>query len=105
MDIEKIRQLCAARKIEWTSHVSKRLLQRGISSYEVETSISNGVIIENYPDDYPYPSCLLMGKTMKKRILHIVCAINEDRLWIVTAYEPNLIEWEADYHTRKEKVQ
>jgi len=46
-----------------------------------------------------------MGKTMKKRILHIVCAINEDRLWIVTAYEPNLIEWEADYHTRKEKVQ
>ena len=105
MDIVKIRQLCAEHKIEWTIHVSKKLLQRSISAFEVETSISNGDIIENYPDDYPYPSCLLMGKTVDDRVLHIVCAIYDNKLWIITAYEPNLIEWEADYRTRKEQTQ
>ena len=105
MDIAKIRQLCAAHKIEWTIHVSKRLLQRNISTFEIETSINYGAIIEKYPDDYPYPSCLLMGKTVDNRILHIVCAVYDDKLWIITAYEPNLIEWEADYQTRKEQIQ
>jgi len=102
LDITIIRQLCAAHKVEWTIHFSKRLLQRSISAFEEETSISNGAIIENYPDDYPYPSCLLMGKTDDDRVLHIVCAIYDAKLWIITAYEPNLIEWEADYQTRKD---
>jgi len=102
LDINKIRQLCAEHKVEWTIHVSKRLLQRSISAFEVEVSISNGIIIEDYPDDYPYPSCLLLGKTVDDRVLHIVCAINNDMLWIITAYEPNLMEWEADYRTRKD---
>ena len=26
----------------------------------------------------------------------------DDKLWIITAYEPSLIEWEADFRTRKE---
>ena len=102
MDIFEVRRLYDANNVEWTSHVSKRLIQRGISSTEVSESIANGVIIENYPDDYPYPSCLLMGKTDDDRVLHIVCAIYDDKLWIITAYEPNLIEWEADYQTRKD---
>jgi len=105
LDINTIRQLYSAHKVEWTSHVSKRLLQRGISSSEVEASINTGAIIENYPDDYPYPSCLLMGKSKENRVLHIVCAINNDTLWIITAYEPNMIEWEADFKTRKEQSQ
>jgi len=102
LDIVQIQQLCAERKIEWTLHAAKRLLQRGISSFDVEASISNGYIIENYPDDSPYPSCLVMGKTTAKRVLHIVCAIDSDKLWIITAYEPSSIEWEADFKTRKE---
>ncbi|MFG6337693.1 MAG: DUF4258 domain-containing protein [Lachnospiraceae bacterium] len=28
--------------------------------------IHEGEIIEQYPDDYPYPSCLILGFTMKK---------------------------------------
>ena len=104
MDIVKIRQLCKAHKVEWTLHAANRLIQRGISSLDVESSILSGEIIEDYPDDYPYPSCLVMGVTVIKRVLHTVCAIHNDKLWIVTAYEPNLIEWEADYKTRKEQA-
>ena len=102
MDIAEIRQYCEKRKIEWTLHVAKRLLQRGISAHDVESAMHNGSIIEDYPEDYPFPSCLIMGKTIKDNILHIVCAIGDDKLWIITAYEPNLEEWETDYRTRKE---
>ena len=104
MDMEKIRQLCTDRKIEWTLHAAKRLLQRGILSNEVESAIAHGDVIEDYPEDYPYPSCLVMGNTVKDRALHIVCAIDGDKLWIITAYEPNSIEWEDDFRTRKEKL-
>jgi len=102
MDINEICQYCISHKIEWTLHVTKRLLQRGISSLDVETAILNGEIIEDYPDDYPFPSCLVIGKTNTNLVLHIVCAIGDDKLWIITAYEPSLIEWEADFRTRKE---
>jgi hypothetical protein len=33
-----------------------------------------GEIIEEYPDDTPYPSCLILGRTASGRSLHIVCA-------------------------------
>ena len=102
MDIIEIQQYCTSHKIEWTLHAAKRLLQRGISALDIEASIWNGVIIENYPDDYPFLSCLIMGKTMNNCILHIVCAIGDDKLWIITAYEPDLKEWETDLRTRKE---
>ena len=36
-----------------------------------------------------------------ERVLHVVCAINADKLWIITTYEPDLVMWEADYVTRK----
>ena len=29
-------------------------------------------IIEEYPDDFPHPSCLIFGHTKEKKILHIV---------------------------------
>ena len=74
MDIVQIRQLCAERKIEWTLHAAKRLLQRGISSLDVEAVVNNGEIIEDYPDDTPYPSCLVMGKTTCFRIKESLCS-------------------------------
>ena len=28
----------------------------------------NGEIIEQYPDDYPYPSCLILGVSIKIQV-------------------------------------
>ena len=64
----------------------------------------NGEIIEDYPKDFPYHSCLIIGKTDKDKILHLVCAIGDDKLWIVTAYEPSTTEWEADFRVRRRKT-
>ena len=104
MDIEEIRQLCQAHKIEWTLHVAKRLIQRGISANDIDSSIINGEIIEEYPEDFPFPSYLIMGKTYNNKTLHLVCAIGDSKLWIITAYEPSLTEWEADFRIRRRGI-
>ena len=52
-------------------------------------------IIKDYPDDDPYPSCLIFGMTSESRPLHIVCAYaaEEDMVIIITVYEPRVEQW------------
>lgn len=104
MEVSDLRRLCASGAIRWTGHVLKRLMQRGISQADVIHAIQDGEIIEQYPDDYPYPSCLLLGFTTAGEPLHAVCGQGEDEIWMITAYRPDADEWEADWKTRK-KVQ
>ena len=61
----------------------------------------NGEIIESYPDDYPYPSALILGYDSNSNPLHIVAGIGDESLKIVTTYYPSLDKWESDYKTRK----
>ena len=63
-----------------------------------------GEIIEDYPDDKPYPSCLVLGKTSIGDPVHSVWAYNEFNKWavIVTAYRPNPEVW-IDWKKRKDK--
>jgi hypothetical protein len=57
-----------------------------------------GEIIEEYPDDYPYPSCLILGANTP---LHVVCGISELELHIITAYVPDSAKWNDDLKTRR----
>lgn len=95
--IEEIKSLCRQGKMEWTSHVQQRILQRGIARQDVKEAIISGEIIENYPEDYPFPSCLLLGLNQ----IHVVCGIGAGILWIITAYRPTEDKWESDLKTRK----
>ena len=40
---------------------------------------------------------------MHNRILHIVCGISEDTVYIITAYYPDTDEWEKDMKTRRKE--
>lgn len=102
ISITDLQRLCVDGAIRWTGHVLKRLLQRGISQASVVQAILSGEIIEQYPDDYPYPSCLLLGGTPA---LHVVCGQGPDEVWMITAYHPAPAEWESDLKTRKKVPQ
>lgn len=102
LNIAKIKKLIKDNKIRWTNHVIVRLLQRNITQSDVKEAILNGDIIEEYENDYPYPSCLIYGVSLNNQVIHIVCGLNEEELWIITAYYPDNIEWENDRKTRKE---
>lgn len=103
MTIEEVKKKCKDSSIEVTAHMLQRLQMRNISYHEIKEALINGEIIEDYPEDYPYPSCLVLGYTIKKRILHVVVGIGENKLWFITAYEPDLEQWSADFKCRKEK--
>ena len=102
LKIDNIKQMVKNGKIRWTNHIIVRLFQRNISQEDIENAILNGEIIEEYENNYPYPSCLIYGINFKNEILHIVCGINKLELWIITAYYPDNIKWEDDLKTRKE---
>ena len=103
MEITSLQKLCENGSIRWTGHVLKRLMQRGIFQASVVQAIHSGEIIEQYPADYPYPSCLLLGTTEAGEALHIVCGIGEGEVWLITAYHPDPDEWESDLKTRRAK--
>ena len=102
MIIDDIRERCQDDTIEVTSHMLQRLQNRKISYSEVKHVIINGEIIEEYPDDFPYPSCLILGLTEAKRVIHVVVGVGECKLWFITAYEPDTEKWSSDFRVRKE---
>lgn len=104
MEIEELQNLCEKKEsVRWTLHSLERLLRRGISQSDVIQAIRSGEIIEQYPDDYPYPSCLLIGTTGTGETVHVVCGRGDGELWVITAYHPDTDKWEADLKTRKVK--
>ena len=105
INIECIRELCENKNMRWTNHVLVRMLKRNININDVENALMTGEIIEQYPDDYPYPSCLLLGLTVKNNPIHVVCGTNILELYLITAYYPNPEEWSEDFKIRKEKNQ
>ncbi|TJX55812.1 DUF4258 domain-containing protein, partial [Soehngenia saccharolytica] len=39
------------------------------------------------------PSCLILGFTDDNKRIHIVCSLEEDNIWMITAYYPASSEW------------
>lgn len=102
LSINIIKQMVENGNIRWTNHVIVRLIQRDIVQADIENVLLNGEIIEEYENDYPYSSCLVYGVNLNNKILHVVCGINKNELWIITAYYPDNVKWEDDLKTRKE---
>ena len=75
--------------------------QRGIKIEDILHSIKNGEIIEKYRDDFPYPSVLIFGFNKDEEIMHTVCGIGEDYIWMITTYYPDIEEWQDDFKTRR----
>jgi hypothetical protein len=63
--------------------------------------LETGEAIEEYPDDTPYPSRLILG-CYKGRLIHVVAAnnsIDKERI-VITVYEPDPSEWDPDCRER-----
>lgn len=88
--------------IEWQRHAVERMMERGILRREIIEALKSGEIIEDYPNDKPYPSALYLG-WIKGEPFHVVAAIDSISGWclIITAYKPDLEHFEPDYKTRR----
>ena len=74
------------------------------NSDEIFFSVLQGEVIEDYPDDVPYPSCLIYGDTFADVPVHSVWAYNEDNRWavLITVYRPDPERW-MNWRTRRPK--
>ena len=73
-----------------------------IREKEVFEAVESGKVIETYPEDEPYPTCLIYGRTFGGRPLHVLCAYtkDEDTAIIIMVYQPNPDRW-IDFERRK----
>ena len=78
------------------------MYERNVSIGDIESALMDGNVIENYPDDQPYLSRLILG-FVGDRPLHMVVASNDAESCdvLVTVYEPVLEKWEEGFSRRK----
>lgn len=96
------REAIEAGRIQWRKHVLQKLAERGIPQQAVREALLRGEPIREYADDKPFPSALFLGYVSGKP-LHVVSALDETnrQAFVITAYEPSLEIFEADYRTKR----
>lgn len=99
--IEQLRALNRLENIAITEHARIRLYERNINIDDIVNGISTGEIIRQYPNDKPFPSCLLLGFSIKSEYIHMVVSCDSNFIYLITAYLPNPDMWENDFKTRK----
>jgi len=102
LNIEQCRSAITVGRFEWRRHALQRLAERGIRQAIVLDALHSGDVIEDYPDDRPYPSALVFGQ-MGRQPIHVVVAFDAELNWayIITAYEPDTGHFEQDFRTRR----
>jgi hypothetical protein len=81
-------------------HALHRMVERDIREEDVAQVVVHGKVIEDYPDDKPYPSRLLLG-WVNSRPIHVVSATSEHEIIIITVYEPDPAQWAPGFEKRK----
>lgn len=100
--VERVRE-AATRRLLFLPHAVRQMTRpdRQITTADVRQVVTEGELIEDYPEDARGHSCLLHGLGEGQRSVHVVCAPKEDYLAIIPAYVPSPTEWESDMRTRR----
>jgi len=96
---DRIAELIESGEILISHHARVRMFERNISTDKLITIISSGEIIEEYPDDEPCPSALIMG-FIDAVAYHTVIALCRDHIRVITVYIPEEDKW-IEYRRRR----
>ena len=90
------------RDLLYRIHARQSMFMRSISDECVEHIVSNGEVIEDYPNAFPFPAKLPLG-WCNSRSIHVVAAEDKSKhiVIVITAYEATLDKWEPDKKTRR----
>jgi hypothetical protein len=104
VDIEVIIEAIRNHRVRITDHADEEAEADKLSFDEIYFSVFQGEIIEDYPDDTPYPSCLIYGDTFSGDPVHSVWAYNIENQWtvLITVYRPDPKRW-IDWRERKNR--
>ncbi|MCL4510921.1 MAG: DUF4258 domain-containing protein [Bacteroidetes bacterium] len=105
MELRVIQACFGSDKVLYSRHARDEMQTEElgiVSENDVFEAVMSGKIIEDYPNDEPYPSCLVYGRTTKERPVHVVCAYagDADIAIVVTVYQPTANRW-IDFERRR----
>ena len=88
---------------EYRLHAVRKMVERGISFTEIDEALHYIKVVREYADDTPYPSCLVLGFTIRKRPIHVVFSIDVQMktAYVITVYEPDKDLWDDQFLRRK----
>jgi hypothetical protein len=92
MIIQAIQDKILRSEYRVSDHAVKQMIKRSITRHEIEETMINGEVIEEYPDDKYSPSCLIYGKTKNGRDVHVQLSLPPS-ITIITTYDPDPDEW------------
>lgn len=98
-DLDMLKKLMKEDAFIVSKHARTRMFQRKVSTDDLVSIIENGELIEDYAEDEPCPSLLLLG-FLNDVPYHVVVGRCEDHLRIITVYEPDESKW-IDYKKRR----
>lgn len=104
MTITEITSAIQQGRIKITDHADEEAQADNLTFSEIYLSVFWGKVVEDYPNDKPYPSCLIYGKTFSGDPIHSVWAYNSDSAWavLITVYRPDPERW-IDWQERRRK--
>ncbi len=95
MDIGDIVDAIDSDRIRVTDHADFEAFEDNLTFDEISHSVLHGEVIEDYPEDRPYPSCLIYGHTVNGEPVHSVWAYDRDLRFaiLITTYRPDPERW------------
>lgn len=95
MDVADIIKAIQANRVNITQHARKEAKEDSLLLDEIFYSTQNGEVIEDYPTDTPYPSCLIYGQNQASDPVHSVWAYAADSqiAVLITVYRPDPNRW------------
>ena len=95
MIIENIISSIRSSHVRITDHADEEAFNDDLTYEEIYSSVIQSEVIEDYPNDKPYPSCLILGKNFLGQPIHSVWAYNQENMWavLITVYRPDPERW------------
>jgi len=95
MNIEDIIGAIQSGRVRVTDHADEEAQADHLRLDDIFHSVRHGEIIEDYPADVPYPSCLILGRASSGVAVHSVWAYNMKNRWavLITVYRPDPRRW------------
>ncbi|NOY76263.1 MAG: DUF4258 domain-containing protein [Calditrichaeota bacterium] len=104
MNLNAIIQAIKNHNIRISDHAVEEAENDGFQFSEIFYSVLHGEIIEDYPNDKPFPSCLIFGLSRNNEPIHTVWAYNNSNHWavLITVYRPDVQKW-INWKERRKK--
>ena len=95
MDIRNIIDAIRGHRVRITDHADEEATADRLILDDVYFSVEHGDLVEDYPQDHPYPSGLIHGISPVSEHIHSVWAYNSSNGWavLVTVYRPDPARW------------